>query len=95
MSIFFYMIHRNPLEWKEPDDFIPERFDPLSDYYLTPAGKKRHPYSFIPFHGGKRICLGKTFAETIAKFVIPAIFGKFEFEFVEPQKWVKGEKSYI
>ena len=56
MAIFFFMIHRNPNEWKEPEEFIPERFDPNSDYYLTPAGKKRNPYSFIPFHGGKRIC---------------------------------------
>mmetsp|Transcript_9770 Transcript_9770/g.9555 ORF Transcript_9770/g.9555 Transcript_9770/m.9555 type:complete len:115 (-) Transcript_9770:68-412(-) len=89
------MIHRNPNEWREPDEYIPERFDPQSDYFLTPAGKKRNPYSFIPFHGGKRICLGKTFAETIAKYVISAVMGKFDFEFMEPEKMTKEEKPYI
>jgi cytochrome P450 len=52
---------------------------------LTPSGKKRHPLSFSPFLGGKRICLGKTFAETIAKFVVPSILGKYRFEFKDPE----------
>ena len=47
--------------------FIPERWNPSSEYYLTPTGKKRHPMSFGPFGGGKRICLGKTLAENIGK----------------------------
>jgi len=66
-------LHHNPNEWISPEKYIPERFDPDSEYYLTPSGKKRHPMSFGPFLGGKRICLGKTFAENIAKCVIPII----------------------
>ena len=27
--------------------------------------------SFVPFSGGKRICVGKTFAETVYKVIIP------------------------
>jgi cytochrome P450 len=54
--------------------FIPERFDPSSKYYLTPSGKKRHMNSFGPFLGGKRICVGKTFAEIVSKIVTPIIF---------------------
>ena len=53
--------------------FIPDRFDPTSKYYLTPKGTKRHPMSYGPFLGGKRICLGKTFAENMAKCIIPII----------------------
>jgi cytochrome P450 len=63
----------NPDEWQEPENFIPERFDPESPYYLTPKGTKRHPMSFGPFLGGRRICLGKSFAENIAKVVFPII----------------------
>ena len=51
---------------------------------MTPGQKKRHPYSFTPFMGGKRICIGKTFAEMVGRFVVPAILGKYEFEFVDP-----------
>ena len=53
----------DPYEWKDPLKFIPERFDKLSDYYLKPNGEKRSPFSFTPFLGGSRICIGKTFAE--------------------------------
>jgi steroid 17alpha-monooxygenase/17alpha-hydroxyprogesterone aldolase len=76
-------LHHNPDEWKEPDKFIPERFDPSSPYYLTPHGKKRHPMSFGPFLGGKRICIGKTFAEMSSKMSIPMILSRFQFEFVD------------
>ncbi len=29
--------------------------------------------SFVPFLGGKRICVGKTFAELVAKSILPII----------------------
>ena len=66
-------LHNNPDEWQEPDSFIPERFDPTSKYYLTPSGKKRHPMSFGPFLGGRRICIGKTFAESIGRYLLTMI----------------------
>ena len=70
----------NPDEWIEPEKFIPERFDSSSSYFLTPKGKKRNPYSFSPFLGGNRICVGKTFAEMVSKFVTPALLTNFTWE---------------
>lgn len=64
-----------------PEKFIPERFDPRSEYYLTPDGKKRPPFCFSPFIGGKRVCAGKTLAETISKFIVLAILGRYELQF--------------
>jgi len=52
---------------------------------LTPDGKKRNPMSFGPFLGGKRICLGKTFAETTAKIVAPSILYNFDLDFINPE----------
>ena len=72
-AINIYGLHHNPDEWQEPERFIPERFDPASKYYLTPKGTRRHPMSFGPFIGGKRNCLGKTFAEYVIKTMIPII----------------------
>ena len=37
--------------------------------------------SFGPFLGGKRICIGKTFAESILKCIMPLIFNQVDFEF--------------
>ncbi len=80
-----YGLHWNPDEWQQPEKYIPERFNPESPYFLTPSGKKRHPMSFTPFFGGKRVCLGKTFAEAITKISGPNIIFNFDFEFINPE----------
>jgi len=63
MMICMAALCKNPEEWQQPNQFIPERFDNSNPISLTPSGKKRNPYSFSPFLGGSRICLGKTFVE--------------------------------
>mmetsp|Transcript_32588 Transcript_32588/g.24078 ORF Transcript_32588/g.24078 Transcript_32588/m.24078 type:complete len:108 (-) Transcript_32588:32-355(-) len=76
-------LHHSKDQWRDPDEFIPERFDPNSEYYLTPLGGKRHPMSFLPFEGGPRVCLGKTFAEFIGKLIAVHLFNCFDFEIEE------------
>jgi cytochrome P450 len=66
-------LHRNPKEWQTPLEYIPDRFDPMSKFYTTPSGGKRHPMSYGPFLGGMRVCLGKTFAEKIVKSMLAII----------------------
>lgn len=75
-------MHHDPTQWQEPSKFIPERFDTESTWSLTPSGKNRNPLTFNPFLGGKRVCLGKTFAETVIRFTLPILFYHFEFDFV-------------
>lgn len=82
-SVDMFRLGKNPLEWIEPEKFIPERFDAKSPYYLTPSGKTRNPFSFSPFLGGQRICIGKTFIESISKFTVPTLLYTFDFEFLE------------
>ncbi len=71
-----HLQHRED-EWFEPEKYIPDRFDPESEYFLTPGGKKRHIMSFSPFLGGKRICLGKTFVDVVSKIISPSILSTF------------------
>jgi cytochrome P450 len=52
---------------------------------LTPSGNKRDSMSFIPFFGGRRVCLGKSFAEIVTKIVGPSIIGSFDFELVNKE----------
>jgi cytochrome P450 len=78
-------LQNNPAQWINPDTYIPERFDPRSEYYLTPSGKRRHPMSFGPFLGGKRICIGKTFAENIGKCIVGVIMPQLSFDITDPR----------
>ncbi|HET9164052.1 MAG TPA: cytochrome P450 [Solirubrobacterales bacterium] len=48
-----YLVHRNPEIYPEPEAFRPERF------LETPPGT----YTWIPFGGGVRRCLGASFAQ--------------------------------
>ena len=85
ISISMAHLCRDKNQWIEPDRFIPERFDSKSEYFLTPSGGKRSPFAVSPFLGGMRICLGKTFVETVSKVTLPVLLTKFEFVLPQPE----------
>ncbi len=73
-----YLTHRQPQIWPDPERFDPERHTPEQSR-LRPA------YSFVPFGGGSRICLGAAFAQVEAKVILARLLQKFEFKLVQPQ----------
>lgn len=87
MLIHIWGLHHNPRQWREPNRFIPERFDPESDYSLTPDGQKRDPMSYLPFLGGTRICFGKTFAEVVAKTVDCMLVEALDMQFEDEERF--------
>jgi cytochrome P450 len=54
--------HRIPEFFPDPEAFIPERFTPERKAAL-PRG------AYVPFGGGRRICIGKRFGKTEVKLV--------------------------
>ncbi|MEK6606918.1 MAG: cytochrome P450 [Myxococcota bacterium] len=58
-----YLAHRRADAWPDPERFDPARF----------LGKKVSPYSFLPFGGGARRCLGMAFAMFEMKLVVAQI----------------------
>ena len=55
-----YLVHRRPELWPNPEQFNPDRF----------LEARQSPYSFFPFGGGARRCLGAAFATYQMKIVI-------------------------
>ena len=83
-----YLIHHDPEIYPEPRAFRPERFlgnaqpdDPgvaQSGEAGRRAGGKPGTYTWIPFGGGRRRCLGASFALQEMKIVIRAVVSRFE-----------------
>ncbi len=69
-----YLTHRDPAHWEQPNDFIPERFD-----------ARPTPYSYVPFGGGPRNCIGSSFAQVEAKVILARLFQQVRYELPDPR----------
>jgi len=69
-----YLTHRDPRHWPDPARFDPDRFTPE-------RSKVRLPYTYAPFGGGPRICIGFTFAEVEVKIVLAWLLQQFDLSF--------------
>ncbi|MGZ4203061.1 MAG: cytochrome P450, partial [Thermoleophilaceae bacterium] len=70
-----YLVHRNPRVYADPTAFRPERF------LEQPAGT----YTWIPFGGGVRRCIGGSFAVFEMKTVLAAIAGRVSLTAADPR----------
>ena len=70
-----YLSHRHREYWTAPDHFAPERF-------AGPEASRRPAYTYVPFGGGPRNCIGAAFAQVEAKVVLTRILQRFDLRFV-------------
>ena len=70
-----YLSHRHPAYWTDPDHFAPEHF-------AGPEAGRRPAYTYVPFGGGPRNCIGATFAQVEAKMVLMRILQRYDLRFV-------------
>jgi cytochrome P450 len=68
-----YLTHRHPSYWPEPNHFNPERFA---------SGFRPAPYTFLPFGGGPRNCIGAAFAQVEVKVILAQILQSFDLKLV-------------
>jgi cytochrome P450 len=63
-----YATHHDEKHWKDPERFDPDRFAP---------GLNAYAYTFVPFGGGPRNCIGASFAQVEAKAVLARILQRY------------------
>jgi retinoid hydroxylase len=72
--------HLLPSIFRDPFVFDPDRF-------ASPREEdKVHPYAFVPFSSGPRVCIGINFAQVEAKVIAAHVLRRFSVESVPEQK---------
>jgi cytochrome P450 len=77
VMVSYYLAQRHPAHWQEPAEFRPERWE--SDF--RPA-----PFTYAPFGGGPRNCIGGAFAQLEARLVLARILQRYDLRLIGGRK---------
>lgn len=72
VNCYIYGVHRDPKYWDQPNEFQPDRFekDKLRDIKT---------FTYCPFGGGPRLCIGQQFAMMELQLVVYTLLKNFKF----------------
>ncbi len=70
-----WVVHRDPRWFPDPDRFSPER-------WTSPQGDERPKFSYFPFGGGTRVCIGERFAWMEGVLLLATVAQKWRFKLV-------------
>ncbi len=73
-----YAAHRDPAAWENPEAFDPERF--------CPAGRGPARYTYLPFGGGARRCVGYYMALLEIQFTVAMLVRRYHLSLVPAQQ---------
>lgn len=74
ICIPMYLLHRHPSYWGDDAlEFRPER-------WIEHKHPASHPFAYIPFSDGERLCIGKRFADIEFRLILANLFRKFHFQ---------------
>lgn len=68
-----YLLHHDPQFWPNPEGFDPMRFLPGPE-------TDRPKYAYLPFGGGRRICIGAGFAQLEAALILATVAGRYQLD---------------
>lgn len=76
--VYVYGAHHAPRHWQNPENFNTERF--------TKANDKLHtPFTFLPFGGGPRGCIGGNYAMLQILMILSDLLRKYDFQLAPGQ----------
>ena len=76
--VYVYGAHHAPAHWLDAEGFDPERFVKGSD-------KLRTPFTYVPFGGGPRGCIGNHYAMLQVLMIVSEIVRNYDFELTPGQ----------
>ncbi|HLI75400.1 MAG TPA: cytochrome P450 [Acidobacteriaceae bacterium] len=76
--VFVYGAHHARGHWADPERFQPERFAKENE-------KLRTPFTYIPFGGGPRGCIGGNYAMLQILMILSALLRRYDFELAPGQ----------
>ena len=78
-----WVVHRSPRGYDDPDTFDPDRW--------APERRSQRPrFSYFPFGGGPRHCIGKAFSLLEAKLILAAVCSQYSLEYEGPDLSLRG-----
>ncbi|HMQ59327.1 MAG TPA: cytochrome P450 [Flavilitoribacter sp.] len=75
---FIYGVHHSERLWEDPEAFNPDRF-------AKEEKNRMPPYSYMPFGGGPRLCIGNSFALMEMQLILATLLRRFDIELVPDQ----------
>ncbi|MGI9422525.1 MAG: cytochrome P450 [Hyphomicrobiaceae bacterium] len=73
--MFAYGAHHDERFWEDPEEFRPER-------WMGDAAKKRQKYTYLPFGGGRRSCIGGAMSQVENTLALSILLRRFKPEYV-------------
>jgi cytochrome P450 len=76
--VYVYGAHHASLYWENPESFEPERF-------VKATEKLRTPFTYLPFGGGPRVCIGNQYAMLQILMILSDLLRKYDFQLTPGQ----------
>src|SRR6202035_442013 len=76
--VYVYGAHHAPRYWESAESFDPERF-------IKGSEKLRTPFTYLPFGGGPRVCIGNQYAMLQILMILSVVLRKYDFELTPGQ----------
>jgi cytochrome P450 len=77
--VYVYGAHHAKSRWENVNEFRPERFVKEND-------KLRKPFTYFPFGGGPRVCIGNQYAMLQILMILSTLLRRYDFELVPGQE---------
>ena len=76
--VYVYGAHHAPRYWENPESFEPERFTKTNE-------KLRRPFTYLPFGGGPRGCIGGNYAMLQMLMILSDLLRRYDFQLAPGQ----------